>query len=113
MFIDPRARRVAICLGEAVGKQVILFATKYRSEKNTWIEIATIQSVDLIGNAVTMNVGSTPNWRVTVPLDVIDAACRTDNTWHVFMRGVFKPMQWAGTAPPPLQALELIFDPNG
>jgi hypothetical protein len=114
MFVDPHARRVAILLSQAVGKDVFVFATRYRSEKNTWVETATILAVDLIANSVTMAVGKEPSkTQIVVPLDMIEAACQAQDQWHVFLRGVFKQVHWADDANPGLKGLRLILDPCG
>lgn len=114
MFVDPHARRVAMCLNDAAGKRVRLVATKHRSPNGIWTDVATILSVDLIGNSVTMLVGAgAVESKVSIPLDLVEAACRADDTWNVFIRGVFEQMQWAPHAPAELRNTKYVFIPCG
>lgn len=113
MFVDAHARRIAITLNQAVGQRVILIATRYRAEKGIWTEVAVLQSVDYLNNTVVLTVGHPDSWKVAIPIDLIEAACFSDNTWHVYVKGVFKQMQWAGHAAPEQKTRGLIFDPCG
>lgn len=114
MFVDAHARRIAIALNQAVGHRALVFATKNRSENSTYAESAAVMAVDLLGNSVTMGVGpETARSKITIPLDLVDAVCRADEVWHVFVRGKFKAVQWSNNASPDLQALRFILDPCG
>lgn len=115
MFVDPHARRIAISLSQAVGKRVMLFATKYRTEKASWMTPATVKDVDLIGNSLLLSVDTAGGGaeEVAVPLDFVDAACHAGGAYQVFLRGVVKPVDWISSATEELKKIRMFFDPRG
>lgn len=112
MFIDAHARRIAISLSQTVGQRVILIASRYRKE-GVWLEVAVVQSVEPLNDTVTLTVGEKPNYKVSLPFNLIEAVCQAGDQWHVYVRGVFKPMVWGPHASPEMKKLGLVFNPSG
>jgi len=118
MFMDPRVRRIAICLQGAIGRKVILSCPTPRSDGSKsvsgsiWLEAARLDSVDLLGNAITVAVQyEGKELAVSVPFDLIDAAWKEDLHWRILVRGRIRPMQWrADLGIPELERIQLFFD---
>jgi hypothetical protein len=115
MFMDPRLRRITICLQAAVNTDIFLYS-KYTSHGNDsiWFEVWRLKEVDLLGNAITVaREGSDGGEiRVAVPLDGIDAAYRSGDKWQVLLRGKISSVTWAGSSKNPVDGQWMIFDPN-
>jgi hypothetical protein len=97
MFIDARIRRIVIALGDAIGQPVVL-TDSGAGERPTgigmWTQSGRLASVDVLGNAVTVNVEGFRRTRqrsvdapVTLPFDAIETAYRQGAHWRIVIRG--------------------------
>ncbi|HXK19972.1 MAG TPA: ATP-binding protein [Polyangiaceae bacterium] len=112
MFMDAKARRVAVSLHQAIGRTVILTSSKYK-EKAIWMESGRVENVDLLGNSVTLIMkpdGSEVPF--SLPFDVIDAVWRAGEQWHMIIRGCIETIDWMPDVAPELQKVTIVFDPD-
>jgi Putative DNA-binding domain len=114
MFMEPRLRRIAVCLHEAIGQPLGMYS-KYssRGEGSIWFETWQLKSIDLIGNSITVysQRDDGKEFTVAVPPDGIDSAYRSEKGWHVLLRGKISTVVW-GTGHDDRTEVVMLFDPN-
>jgi hypothetical protein len=87
MFMDPKARRIALCLEQALGQTVTIHSSK-NNPREHWQEEGRLDGVDFLGSAVTVSVRHRDEFvPVALPLDLIDAAWRSADRWNLLIAG--------------------------
>lgn len=114
MFMDARARRIAMCLEEAINTESLFIATKYRSENANWYTRGTVISVDILRSTVMVKVPfSKESHVIPVPLDAFESACFSTECWRFYVGGIFKLLDVMSTAPDIYQSVPAYFDARG
>lgn len=113
MFMDPRVRRIAMCLGEAKGQKVTVFSSKC-DRKTHWTEECVVEDVDFMGNAVAVRVvDDLDRARISIPLDLVESVWRSKDRWNLLIAGhIEKWLQGSDGYPPETGGDSYFFTSN-
>jgi hypothetical protein len=74
------------------------------------MEDASIEKVDPLQNVLVVEMTGS---MVPIPLDVVDAVCRAEDCWHVYIAGVITSFAGSARGTSPVANLRMFFNPSG
>ena len=109
MFIDARSRKVAIVLSAVTGGPLVMSVPKY--EKNRLWRDGSLKLIDVSAQENCIIVAIETKYRVSIPLDMIEAAWLDGGRAHIAVSGYIEQYDTASREGEPKEAGGYFFMP--